>query len=106
MEKKKTAGKLLDQVVDGKLAERLQQTWEGNAWILRSRSNSVMGGESSNEVEDPTKTGNFIWKIEIGNLKMVNFRLEPDEIEEISTEENGEDSNQSAKYSLGKIGYF
>lgn len=38
---KKTAGKLINQVVDGDLAERLQRTWEGNAWILR--------GESQNE---------------------------------------------------------
>ena len=39
---KKTAGKLMEQVVDGDLAERLQRTWEGNAWILR--------GESSNDL--------------------------------------------------------
>ena len=35
---KKTAGKLINQVVDGDLAERLHRTWEGNAWILRGES--------------------------------------------------------------------
>ena len=44
---KATAGRLLDQVVDGELADRLQQTWEGNAWILRSKSsNEMMNGTS------------------------------------------------------------
>ena len=49
---KATAGKLLEQVVDGELAERLQQTWEGNAWILRSKSSN----ESQN---DTSKKGKF-----------------------------------------------
>ena len=63
---KRRAGDLFDQVVDGDCANRLQRTWEGNAWILRedsinSPANTSITGMSNNKFLEMRFTPDFTY---------------------------------------------